>query len=118
MGTILGKDVVIFGPGSIGLSFTAIVARAGARRVIAVDPLDYRLEWGKNFGATHTINPDLVDLDEALSEITEGKELADISVEAAGFPDTLNASIRSATKDGKVIILGFNMMVLMVGGLQ
>ena len=105
MGTILGKDVVIFGQGSIGLSFTAIVARAGARRVIAVDPLDYRLDWGKNFGATHTINPDLVDLDEALSEITEGK-LADISVEAAGFPDTLNASIRSATKDGKVIIFG------------
>ena len=105
MGTILGKDVVIFGQGSIGLSFTAIVARAGARRVIVVDPLDYRLEWGKNFGATHTINPDQVDLDEALSEITDGK-LADISVEAAGFPDSLNASIRSATKDGKVIVFG------------
>ena len=105
MGTILGKDVVVMGQGSIGLSFTAIVARAGARRVIAVDPLDYRLEWGKKFGATHTINPDKDDVDEALAEITDGK-LADISVEASGFPDALSAAIRSATKHGKVIIFG------------
>ena len=103
MGTILGKDVVVMGQGSIGLSFTAIVARAGARRVIAVDPLDYRLEWGKKFGATHTINPDKDDVDEALAEITDGK-LADIAVEASGFPDALSAAIRGATKHGKVII--------------
>ena len=105
MGTILGKDVVIMGQGSIGLSFTAITSRAGARRVIAVDPQDYRLEWGKKFGATHTINPNTVDVEEALSEITDGK-LADISVEASGFPDGLNSALRSATKHGKVIIFG------------
>ena len=35
MGTILGRTVVVFGQGSIGLSFTAITARAGARKVIA-----------------------------------------------------------------------------------
>ncbi len=105
MGTILGKDVVVMGQGSIGLSFTAICARAGARKVIAVDPLDYRLEWGTKFGATHTINPEKDDVDEALSEITGGR-LADISVEAAGFPDALSAAIRGATKHGKVIIFG------------
>ena len=105
MGTILGKDVVVMGQGSIGLSFTAIVARAGARRVIAVDPLDYRLEWGKKFGATHTINPDKDNVDEALAEITDGK-LADIAVEASGFADGLTAAIRGATKHGKVIIFG------------
>ena len=105
MGTILAKDVVVMGQGSIGLSFTAIVARAGARRVIAVDPLDYRLEWGKKFGATHTINPDKDDVDEALAEITDGK-LADIAVETSGFPDALSAAIRGATKHGKVIIFG------------
>ena len=105
MGTILGKDVVIMGQGSIGLSFTAITARAGARRVIAVDPLDYRLQWGLKFGATHTINPNRHDVEEALAEITDGK-LADISVEASGFPEGLNAALRSATKHGKVIIFG------------
>ena len=105
MGTILGKDVVVMGQGCIGLSFSAIVARAGAGRVIAVDPLDYRLEWGKKFGATHTINPDKDNVDEALAEITDGK-LADIAVEASGFADGLTAAIRGATKHGKVIIFG------------
>lgn len=105
MGTILGKDVVIMGQGSIGLSFTAITSRAGARRVIVVDPQDYRLKWGKKFGATHTINPKREDVEEALGEITDGR-LADIAVEASGFPDGLNAAIRSATKHGKVIIFG------------
>ncbi len=42
METILGKRVLIFGQGSIGLSFTAITARSGARQVIAVDIEDYR----------------------------------------------------------------------------
>ena len=105
MGTILGKDVVIMGQGSIGLSFTAILSRAGARRIIAVDPLDYRLEWSKQFGASHIINPEKENLDEALEEITSGK-LADISVEASGYPDALNAALRAASQDGKVIIFG------------
>ena len=34
-----------------------------------------------------------VDLDEAVAEITGGR-LPDITVEAAGYPDTLNAALR------------------------
>ena len=59
----------------------------------------------KKFGATHTINPSKEDLDEAVKEITEGK-LPDISVEAGGYPDTLNAAVRLITQFGKVIIFG------------
>ena len=105
MGTILGKSVVIMGQGSIGLSFTAICARAGARRVIAVDPIEHRLDWSKKFGATHTINPDTVDLDDAVNEITGGIG-GDISVEASGYPDAINAAFRNVAKFGKVIIFG------------
>ena len=106
MGTILGKSVVVFGQGSIGLSFTAITARAGARRVIAVDFEDNRLDFAKRFGATHTINPNRDDLDEAIAELTGGQG-ADISVEAAGYPDALNSAMQHANSDGgKVIIFG------------
>ena len=38
MGSVLSKNVVIFGQGSIGLSFTMLTSRMGARNVIAVDP--------------------------------------------------------------------------------
>ena len=44
-------------------------------------------------------------LDEAVKEITGG-HMPDITVEAAGYPETLNASLRLVTKFGKVIIFG------------
>ena len=105
MDTILGKRVLIFGQGSIGLSFTAITARSGARQVIAVDLEDYRLEYSKKFGATHTINPTKENLDEAIAEITGGRG-AEISVEAAGYPDTLNNVFKHVSKFGRCIIFG------------
>ncbi len=105
MGAILGKRVLVMGQGGIGLSFTAICARAGAKQVIAVDLEDYRLEFSKKFGATHTINPTKDKLDEAIAEITGGHG-ADIAVEAAGYPDTLEAVLRLVAKFGKVIIFG------------
>ena len=109
MGTILGKRVLVLGQGSIGLSFTAICARAGAKQVIAADLFDYRLEFSRRFGATHTVNPSAEDLDEAVAEITGGR-MPDITVEAAGYPDTLNASLRLVTTFGKVIIFGAQQM--------
>ena len=105
MGTILGKDVLVMGQGSIGLSFTAICARAGARKVIAADLFDYRLEFAKRFGATHTINPTKDNLDEAVMELTVGQG-ADITVEAAGYRDCLEATLRLVKNLGKVIIFG------------
>jgi threonine dehydrogenase-like Zn-dependent dehydrogenase len=105
MGTILGKSVLVFGQGSIGLSFTAICARAGARQVIAVDLEDTRLEFATRFGATHTINPAQTNLDEAVQEITGGLG-AEIAVEAAGYPDTFNNCFKYVAKFGTVIIFG------------
>ena len=111
METILGKRVLIFGQGSIGLSFTAITARSGARQVIAVDLEDYRLEYARRFGATHTLNPTRDNLDEAISEITGGRG-AEISVEAAGYPDTFNNTFKYVSKFGRCIIFG------LVGGTE
>ena len=105
MGSVLSKNVVVFGQGSIGLSFTMITSRMGARNVIAVDPLDYRLEKAKQLGATHTVNPDKQSVTEAVQEITRG-EGADIAVEAAGYPDTFNEVFRQVRQFGTAIIFG------------
>ena len=87
MGNVSGKRILVVGQGAIGLSFTMITSRQGAAQVIAVDTLDYRLEYSKKFGATHTINPDKQDLSEAVNDITGGIG-PDITVEAAGYPET------------------------------
>ena len=72
IGSPLQQNILIFGQGSIGLSFTMILSRMGARNVIVVDPLDYRLEKSKQMGSTHQINPDKQDVNEAVMEITKG----------------------------------------------
>ncbi|MCE2462631.1 MAG: zinc-binding dehydrogenase [Dehalococcoidia bacterium] len=105
MGSVLGKSVMIVGQGAIGLSFTMLTSRQGARQVIALDRLDYRLEYAKEFGATHTINPDKEDVIEAVREITHGEE-PDVTVDAAGYPDTLDMALRMVRPLGRVVIFG------------
>ena len=105
MGNPVGKSVLIMGQGAVGLSFAMIASRQGARQVIAVDPLDYRLEYARRFGATHTVNPDQEDLAEVIGELTGGAG-ADITVEAAGYPDTLDQSFRLVRLFGTVIVFG------------
>ena len=105
MDTLLQKNVLVLGQGSIGLSFTMLTSRMGARNVIAVDPLDYRLEKSTQMGATYTINPDNDNLTEAVQEITGG-DGPDIVVEAAGYPDTFNEAFRQVRQFGTVILFG------------
>jgi L-iditol 2-dehydrogenase len=105
MGSVLGKSVLIMGQGAIGLSFTMLTAMQGARQVIAVDLLDYRLQWSKDFGATHTINPGKENLAEAVREMTGGVG-PDVTVEAAGYPETLDAVFRLVRQFGTVVLFG------------
>ena len=105
MGSLLGKDMVIIGQGVIGLSFTMLTAKLGARRVIGIDPLDYRLDWSKRMGATHTLNPDRDNVVEAVMELTGGPG-SDVVVEAAGYPDSFNTALRLVRQFGKVMVFG------------
>ena len=105
MPNLLGKTVLVLGQGSIGLSFTMITSRMGARTVIGTDLLDYRLAKSKEFGATHTINPSNVEIREAVLEITGGVG-PDVVVEAAGYPDTFNMTFRLVRQFGTIIVFG------------
>ena len=105
LGTLLGKNVVVLGQGAIGLSFTAILSRSGVSNLIAVDPLDYRLEYSNKLGATHTVNPTMTPTEEAVLDILSG-EKPDIIVEAAGYPDTLNTALRLVKSFGIAMMFG------------
>lgn len=106
-GNVIGKKIVVLGQGPIGLSFSNILAQGGATKVIGVDLLDYRLDVAKNNGATHVINPNKDNLEEAVAELTNG-EGADIVVEAAGRPETLNGIWKIIKKQGKAILFGLS----------
>ena len=52
----LGQDVVIFGPGPIGLMMVQLAKASGAGRVLLFGRRDYPLEVGKKLGADFVVN--------------------------------------------------------------
>lgn len=79
-----GEVVAIFGSGPVGLMAQKAAWLKGASRVIAIDPLDYRLEKAKAVNKVDTLNPHKVDVVEAIREMTNGRG-ADVCVDAVGF---------------------------------
>jgi S-(hydroxymethyl)glutathione dehydrogenase/alcohol dehydrogenase len=79
-----GEVVAIFGSGPVGLMAQKAAWLNGASRVIAIDPLDYRLERARTVNKVDTINPHEVDPIEAIREMTGGRG-ADVCIDAVGF---------------------------------
>lgn len=50
----MGQTVVVYGAGGVGSNAVQGAALAGAERVIVVDPVEFKREMAKVFGATHT----------------------------------------------------------------
>ena len=96
------KRIAILGQGAIGLSFTNIAANQGARQVIAIDLLDYRLDKATEVGATDTVNPDRDNLIEAVEEATGGAGV-DVVVDASADPDGINQAVQLVNPHGLVI---------------
>ena len=101
----LGDYVVVIGCGIIGLLTLQAARLAGAGKVIAVDLVDYKLERARELGATDTVNPKGRDAVEAIRALTGG-EGADASLEAVGFPPTVDLAIRCLRKGGRTVIIG------------
>ena len=105
IGSVLGKRVVVVGAGPIGLCFTDLMVRHGARQVIVTDVHEYRLDTARQIGATHTINAAREDVRERVSAITDG-EMADVSIEACGLSETYQQVFDVLRKQGTVAIFG------------
>lgn len=100
------KNIVIMGQGPVGLLFTALMKNFGARNVLAVDTLDYRLETAKRMGASHTVNPKRDDLIKTVADYTGGT-LADIVIDAYGQDvGVINACFDLARHNGQVAFFG------------
>jgi S-(hydroxymethyl)glutathione dehydrogenase/alcohol dehydrogenase len=67
-----GETVVVLGCGGIGLNIIQGAALSGARRVIAVDLQDWKLELARKFGATDVVNARTEDAVESVRAITGG----------------------------------------------
>ncbi len=65
-----GDSIAVLGTGAVGLSAVMAAKLVGARRIVAVDLSDERLELAREFGATDTLRGDEDDLGGKLRAIT------------------------------------------------
>ena len=66
-----GDSVAIFGVGGVGLSAVVAAKTREAHPIIAVDLDDQKLQFAKQFGATHVINAAQVDAVTAIKALTQ-----------------------------------------------
>lgn len=124
-----GETVVVFGCGPVGLFAQKSAWLMGAGRVIAVDPVQYRLDFAKRYNNVETVSfedapgGDVVSL---LQKMTDGRG-ADVCIDAvgceaqgsfvqsflgvkaklmAGSATAINWSIASVRKGGNVVLIG------------
>lgn len=100
-----GAAVAVFGCGPIGLSILICAAAAGARPLIALDPLGYRRDFALRKGATAALDPGDGNAPALIREATRG-EGVEISFEAAGQPGALMDATAATAIGGQVVIAG------------
>ena len=104
-GVSRGDSVAVFGCGGVGDAAIAGAKLAGAHTIIGVDIDDRKLEWAKEFGATHTVNASQTDPVEAIRALTVGNG-ANITIEAVGSPRTYEQAFYARDHAGTLVQVG------------
>ncbi|MDQ2648152.1 MAG: NDMA-dependent alcohol dehydrogenase [Actinomycetota bacterium] len=99
-----GETVVVIGVGGIGMNAIQGAAMAGARHVVAVDPVGWKTDAAKDFGATHTAGS----LEEAaalVGEITWGAN-AEKAILTTGVAtgDLIAPMMSMVAKGGRAVV--------------
>ncbi len=100
-----GDTVAVIGCGGVGSAAVAGARLAGARKIIAVDIDDKKLEWAKGMGATNTVNSMQQDPVEAIQALTDGFG-ADVVIDAVGRPETWKQAFYARDLAGTVVLVG------------
>ena len=79
-----GETVAVFGCGPVGIMAQKAAWLKGAKRVIGIDVLEYRLDKARICAHSETLNADKIDVIQALRDMTEGRG-ADVCVDAVGM---------------------------------
>ncbi|MCV7224947.1 S-(hydroxymethyl)mycothiol dehydrogenase [Mycolicibacterium komossense] len=110
-GAVTRDDTVaVIGCGGVGDAAIAGAALVGAKRIIAVDMDNQKLNWAREFGATHTINAkefDVAGIDvvTAIQDLTDGNG-ADVVIDAVGRPETWKQAFYARDLAGTVVLVG------------
>ncbi|WP_319446016.1 MULTISPECIES: NDMA-dependent alcohol dehydrogenase [unclassified Mycobacterium] len=104
VGTQVGDTVVVIGTGGVGINAVQGARAAGANNVIAVDPVEFKRDTAKFFGATDT-SPSIEAAFPLVHELTRGV-MADRVVLTPGVlrPEMLLPALMLTSKGGTCLI--------------
>lgn len=97
-GQVAGKSVLVIGTGPIGALAIAVLTRAGAASITAVDMHEKPLAIARALGATRTILATEAGQVEAVQ--------ADVVIESSGSHRGLASAIRGAARGARVVMVG------------
>ncbi|WP_426298086.1 L-idonate 5-dehydrogenase [Arthrobacter sp. R-11] len=97
-GDVAGRTAMVIGSGPIGALAVAVLKRAGAGRIVAVDMHDKPLEIARAVGADEVLKGDDA---EAIAAVE-----ADVVIESSGSHFGLASAIKGTVRGGKVVMVG------------
>ncbi|MBL8058414.1 MAG: Zn-dependent alcohol dehydrogenase [Anaerolineales bacterium] len=100
-----GSSVVVVGVGGVGLNAIQGAALSGAYPIMAVDVLDTKLAAARQFGATHTLNAQQVDLVREIRALTHGRG-ADYAFITVGNAAAVTQALGYVRRAGSVVAVG------------
>jgi S-(hydroxymethyl)mycothiol dehydrogenase len=104
-GVTRGDSVAVIGCGGVGDAAVLGAYLAGATTIIAVDVDPRKLEWARQFGATHVINSRESDPVAGIQALTGGNG-ADVVIEAVGRPETYRQAFYARDLAGTLVQVG------------
>ena len=96
-----GQNMLIIGSGIAGLLMIHAARELGAGRILAIDPVPYRLDMAKRFGADEAIPPE-EDPNVRLRRLTGGR-LADHVIVCTGAERAQHRAVDSAERGGVIL---------------
>jgi S-(hydroxymethyl)glutathione dehydrogenase/alcohol dehydrogenase len=99
-----GSTVAVIGCGGVGLNVIQGAALVNAQRIIAVDLLENKLEYARQFGATDVVNAAKGDPVEQVRALTGGG--VDYAFEVIGNGTTVEQAIQMTRAAGTACIVG------------
>ncbi len=97
--------VLVQGAGVAGLSFAQSAKAFGVKKVIMTVRNETRAAFARRFGADVVVNVAREPLERRVMEETAGRG-ADLAIDAAGVPATVEASVTLVKKGGRVVLYG------------
>ncbi len=98
-----GESVLVVGCGGDGMNVVQGARLCGAAQIIAADIVPAKLDWAREFGATHGVNEQGEGLTRAVLELTDGIGVNHAFV-CIDPPATLLPAFRATTKGGNVVV--------------